>query len=382
MMIYPRDDERAIRLQKQIHDWTESRLLTDDQRVRMLADVQVEYRRTNRFLRITLFLFGYVITSALFGLVAVMFDAGENGTAVLALIASGGCFFAAQAAIERYRLYRFGIEEALAVASASLFAMGCALFMTGRFSSFQMFLGAAGATFIVFRRFAFLYAGVAAVLLAAVIPLNWPVYQGDTTRRLFSIVILMVIFGIARERRNDYEDEFPGDLYGAVETTAWVAIYLLTNLEISQWLSGRDGYEFVHWASYAGTWILPIAGLILAFRDRHRWMIDANIVMALVTLMSNKAYLGIARQPWDPILFGVLLIGVALGVKAWLTSGRDQSRRGFIAERLLASEQERLSVAGTAAALVPGAPAAREQPSGPGIGGGGESGGAGASAKF
>jgi hypothetical protein len=381
-MIYPRDDERAIRLQKQLRDWTESGLLQEDQRLRLLADVPVEYRRTNLFLRLTLWLFTFVITIATFGLLAVMLDVRDSGAVILAVLAAAGCFVAAQRAIERYRLYRFGIEEALAVASAVLFAFAAALFMTNSFSSFRMFLGAAGASFIVFRRFAFVYAGVAAVLLTAAVPLNWPAYQGDTTRRLFAIVLLMVIFGIARERRHDHEDEFPGDVYGVIEATAWAGIYLLTNLEITAWLSVPDGYRTVHWIAYAGTWLLPVAGLTLAIRDRQRWMLDVNIAMAILTLLSNKAYLGVPRQPWDPILFGLLLIGVALGLKAWLGSGRGGSRRGFIASPLLASERERLGAAGSASALVPGAPGPRVAAADPGIGGGGESGGAGATAKF
>ena len=381
-MIYPRDDERAIRVQGLLDDWAKSGLIQEDQHLRMLADVQVDYRRTNPFLRITMFLFGIVIMIALLGLTAVTLDIRNDGTVALAAIAAIASFFAAQAAIEGYRLYRFGIEESLAVASAMFFALACAMFMTSSFSSFQMFLGAAGAAFIVFRRFAFLYAGVAAVLLTAVIPLNVPVYEGDTTRRLFSIILLMVIFGIARERRNDHDGEFPGDLYGVLETTAWVAIYVLTNFEISQWLSLEDGYQFVRRVTYAGIWILPPIGLFLAIRDRHRWMLDANIVMAIVTMMSNKAYLGAQQKPWDPILFGVLLIVVALGLKRWLSAGADGSRKGFIPERLLASERERLSVAGGATALVPGAPAPHAHPSEPGIGGGGRSGGAGASGTF
>jgi hypothetical protein len=382
MMMYPRDDERKIRVQRMIGDWAESGLVHDDQRMRMLADVQVDYRRTNPFLRITLFLFGLVIVVALLALMASVLDIRNDGIAALAAIAAAASFFAAQAAIERYRLYRFGIEEALAVAAVMFFALACSMFMTSRFSSFQMFLGAAGAAVIVFRRFAFLYAGIAAVLLTAVIPLNVPVYQGDTTRRLFSIVLLTVIFGIARERRNDHDGEFPGDRYGVLETTAWVAIYVLTNFEISQWLSLEDGYQFVRRATYAGIWILPAVGLWLAIRDRHRWMLDANIVMAIVTLMTNKAYLGAERKPWDPILFGVMLIVIALGLKRWLSAGKDGSRAGFIPDRLLASERDRLNMAGGVTALAPGAPAPHTHASGPDIGGGGRSGGAGASGKF
>ena len=127
--------------------------------------------------------------------------------------------------------------------------------------------------------------------------------------------------------------------------------------------------------------MLPAVGLFLAIRDRHRWMLDANIVMAIVTMMTNKAYLAGEQKPWDPILFGLLMIAIAIGLKRWLASGADGSRSGFIAERLLASERERLGVAGSAAALVPGAPAPHSHPS-PEIGGGGRSGGAGASGKY
>ena len=117
-----------------------------------------------------------------------------------------------------------------------------------------------------------------------------------------------------------------------------------------------------YWATYVAIWVLPAVGLFLAIRDRHRWMLDVNIVMAIVTMMSNKPYLGAEQKPWDPILFGVLMIAIALGLKRWLASGADGSRRGFIAERLLASERERLGVAGSAAALAPGAPAPHSHP--------------------
>lgn len=382
MMIYPRDDERAIRVQRMVDDWTKSGLLQPEQRDRMMADLAVDYRRTNRFLRGTLFLFGFLIVNAIVGLMVVVFDARSVGTAILMFIAAGGAFFLAQSLIERNRLYRFGIEEAAAVGSASLFTFACTIFDT--FSSLRTFIGAAGASFIVFRRFGYLYAGVAAVLFAGVIPFNFNIFtsfQADTSRRLLSIIILLVIFGIARERRKDHDWEFPGDLYGALEATAWAAMYVMTNLKASQWLSYHDGVPQFYWATYAGIWILPAVGLFLAVRDRHRWMLDANIVMAIVTMMTNKPYLNGVQKPWDPILFGLLLIAIALGLKKWLASGADGSRNGFIAERLLASEHERLALAGGVTALKPGAPEPHSHPA-PEMGDGGRSGGAGASGKF
>jgi hypothetical protein len=142
-----------------------------------------------------------------------------------------------------------------------------------------------------------------------------------------------------------------------------------------------DEVPLFYWSTYAFIWILPAVGLLLAVSDRHRWMLDANIVMAIVTMMTNKPYLNGVQQPWDPIVFGVLMIAIALGFKRWLASGVNGSRSGFIAERLLASERERLALAGGAAALAPGAPQPHTHEPPPSCGGG-RSGGAGASGTF
>ena len=384
MMIYPRDDERAIRVQRMVKDWAASGLIDPAQRDRMLADLQVDYRRTNLPLRVALFLFGFLILSAMAGLMAVMSDLRE-GFGIVLMVAAAAAFALAQWLIGRYRFYRFGVEEAAAVFAIASFGLGAAIFWSGGFSALRGFIALAGASFIIFQRFGFLYAGVAAVLFAGMIPFNFSVFTGliaDTPRRMMAIIVLLIVFGIARERRKDHEWEFPGDLYAVLEATAWLAMYVLTNLKISEWLSVPDGYEMIYWATYAFTWILPAAGLVLAVIDRHRWMLDANIVMALVTLMTNKAYLGGVQQPWDPIVFGVMMIALALILKRWLSSGADGSRSGFIAERLLASEKERLAIAGSATAFGPGAPRPHTHEPPPPTFGGGSSGGAGAAGKF
>jgi len=380
MMIYPRDDERAIRVQRMVDDWTASGLLQEKQRERMRLELQVDYRRTNLFLRLTLFLFAALIIGALVGLAFVVFDLEEATTSWQMFVFAAAAFYLAQFVISRYRAYRHGVEEAAAVASIVFFAIGCAMFK-GDFSSLLAFIGAAGASFIVFRRFGYLYAGFAAVVFAGLIPFNYDLFYTDTPRRLLAAVVLLVIFGLLRERRKDHDWDFPGDLFGMLETAAWVALYVLANFKVSEWLSIPDEVPLFYWVSYAFTWILPVVGLMLAIGDRHRWMLDANIVMAIVTLMTNKAYLNGVQKPWDPIVFGVLMIAIALGLKRWLASGPNGSRGGFIAERLLASERERLALAGGATALAPGAPQPHSHEPPPSFGGG-RSGGAGASGKF
>ncbi|HEX6162994.1 MAG TPA: hypothetical protein VFZ31_06505 [Vicinamibacterales bacterium] len=383
-MIYRRDDERKIRVRGLVTDWTASGLLQAEQRDRMLADLHVDYRRTNIYLRGALFVFGIVLLNAAVGLLALMLDLRE-AFGFLLMSAAIGMFFLAQWLIARYRFYRFGLEEASAVSAIVSFGMGAAIFMRSGFSSLRGFIALAGASFIVFNRYGYLYAGIAAVIFAGIIPFNFGIFTGlvaDTPRRLMAIVIFVIIFGLARERRKDHDDEFPGDLYGALETTAWIGIYVLTNLKISEWLSIPDGVPVFYWATYAFTWILPAVGLLLAVIDRHRWLLDASILMAIVTLMTNKPYLGGVQKPWDPIVFGLVMIAIAVALKRWLSSGADGSRSGFIAERLLASERERLAIAGGATALGPGAPRPHTHEPPPPTFGGGHSGGGGAAGKF
>jgi len=383
MNIYSQDDERAIRVERLVHDWNKSGLITDAQRDRMLPDVRVDLRRTNRFLRITLFIFAFMIIQAAAGLFALVLDLNDRVVVgVLSLMGAGVCFAIAQWLVSRYKLYRFGVEEAVAIASMAFFILAGALMFMDRYATNLAFASATVAAVIVYRRFGFVYAAIGAMFFAACFVFD--INQSDTFRRLFAAILLLTIFFFARERRQDHEWEFPGDTYAVIEAVAWAGLYLVSNLKISDWLSSTDGVQTFYWATYVVIWLLPVAGLWFAIRDRHRWMLDLNIVLALITLSTNKPYLGAAQKPWDPILFGVTLVVVSLGLRRWIAGGAQESRRGFVAHRLLESEKAKLSMAGSATVFAPGAPAPSThapQPPPPSFGGG-RSGGAGSSGSF
>lgn len=382
MNLYSQDDERAIRAQRMVHDWTKSGLLDESQRDQIMPGLQVDLRRTNMFLRATLFVFGFMIVQSFGGLVAITLGLDESVYQWLALIAAGACVVGAQTLIARYKLYHFGVEEAAAIAAAVFFVIFIALVQPAhRLSTTVIFAAATAAAYALFLRFGYVYAGVAATILAPAVIFSWD--QSDTLRRLLAFTLLLTIFFIARERRLDHDDEYPGDAYGLISAVAWAAMYFDANLKVSGWWSVSDNVPAFEWGTYAVVWLVPMAGLWIAIRDRHRAMLDVNIVLAIVTLMTNKLYLGLQPKPWDPIVFGAMLVAVALGLRRWLASGPSGSRNGFVAERLLASERQRLAMAGSATVLAPGAPPAHAHSSGgPSVGGGGTSGGGGASGSF
>lgn len=381
MSIYRPEDERAIRAQRLVEDWARSGLLTQAQRDQVMPGLAVDVRRTNRFLRATLFVFTLMIVWAFAGLVAVFLDLGGPLPTWLSLIGAAASFWGAQAVVRRYRFYRFGVEEGLAVAAAGFFVVFAATVVSSPLATLVAFSAASVAAAILFARFGFLYAGVAAVVCAPLVIFD--LEQSDTRRRIVACAVMLTCALVARARRRNHDPEHPADSYAVVAAVAWAAMYAIANLKISDWVSAPDDDAASYWGTYAVMWLVPVAGLWLAIRDRDRAMLDVNIVLALATLLSNKPYLGAESKPWDPILFGVFLIVMAIGLRRWLSAGEGGSRRGFVATRILASERDRLSMAGHASLVVSAAaPAQSYADQGPTVGGGGRSGGAGASGQY
>ena len=290
----------------------------------------------------------------------------------------------------QFRLYRFGVEEAFAVWSAALLAAGTGLLTSigGSHGDFPVSVGlvtAAIASVAVYMRFGYLYAALAAAVCAAFAPFFLGI--SETPARLLSVLVLSVVFVAAHSLRRPYGDDFPGDDYGSVQAVAWLCIYAVLNLHLSfDFFRATKHYPpAFYWGTYAAVWILPAAGLYFGLRSKHRFLIWASLVMALATLATNKPYLGWERHTWDPILLGVILIGVVLAVRHWLSRGRDGQRYGFTSQSILNADRESLAIlhglAGAAQPFASHPPAATQTPSSfePG---GGRSGGGGGGADY
>ena len=98
----------------------------------------------------------------------------------------------------------------------------------------------------------------------------------------------------------------------------------------------------------------------------------------LASLLTNKSYLGWPRQPWDPMLLGVVLVGAALVLRRWLSSGEGGERHGFTARQLVQSEGATIQLASLASVAVQPAPTRQVPEPEDTTFSGGRSGGAGA----
>jgi hypothetical protein len=382
MRHYSASDEENLRMAALLQEWCKSGFLDTSQTTDLRSELHTDTRRTNAFLRAVLFLFTVIIVVASVYLGFVTFHLEEKPeTGALCIVAAAICFGLAELLVQTFRLYRYGVEEALASSSAILLGIGTALASPVESDNVRIFIALAViaivATFL-YARFGFVYAAVAAILCAASTPFTFS-WSGES-EHLFAASICILCLLFVRARRRQYDENYPGDDYGVMQAFAWCGVYFVLNIHLPLFY-GYSGGAF-YWFSYAATWILPIVGLWLALPAKDRLFMQVNVGLLLVSLITNKPYLKLMRKPWDPILFGVLLIGVAIVIKRWLASGRNGQRYGYTPERILAGDRRLLNVVATMSSAVrPGIPSP-PQPELKADFGGGRSGGAGATGNF
>jgi hypothetical protein len=380
MTRYSRNEEERIRARTLVREWTRSKLLDPSQRVRLEADLHVDVRRTNGFLRAGLALFtGLIVGASVLFVITGLDLMGEVPIAAVAGVAALVCIGLAEVLAGRLRFYRFGVEEALAVAAVLLLsftgaelASGPPHRLFGEVSAIVGLLVGAAGGFGIYRRYGFVYAAVGSAVCAASIPFQLDL--SAATRHLLAAAILASVFFVVRSKRLRHQDGYPGDGYGQLQAAMWAGLYVTLNLQLT-W--ERIGGWF-YWCTYVMTWVLPLAGLRLGVREKDRALMDVSLAMALVTLLTNKPYLGWPRRTWDPILLGLFLMAVALAFRRWLSKGPDGERGGFTSARLLEKDSAVLTLLSAAsAAFQPVAPRSGADPAKPDFGGGRSGGGGG-----
>lgn len=390
MRLYSDDDERRLRLQQRVRDWTRDGLLDASQAAALDLEIGSDLKRTNELLRAALAFFTVIVAVAAVALLVVTFhfDRDDTALATVLAVAAACCFAAADRIAGKARVYRYGVEESLAGLSVALACVATSLFighplLSGRHGA--AFGVGAVASFLVYRRFGFVYAGAAAMAFAALIPTQ--IGLDEAASRAGAAAVFAGLFAAVRPVRLRHGDEFPGDEYALLQAAACAGVYLALNVEISMAIGWRDqshgARDAFYWSTYAATWIVPASALLLAVRGKDRALLAVGLVEAGVTLATNKPYLGLPRQSWDPILFGLLLVSGALLVKRWLETGVDGQRGGYTADRMAARDREWLTVVSNLSAAVPAGrrPDRAEPPTSTAFQGG-RSGGGGAGAGF
>jgi len=345
--LYSASSEETLRARQLLTDWANEGFLTKEQYQRLEQETVSELRTTNIFLRLVLFFFTLVTVGAAVALFFVGSGPSEQTIGVFLLIFAVVCYAAAEYSVFQAGLYRYGIEEALVVCSVGFLCAGIqfAFFSDSPYSpKLESLVPAVGAVLSlwIWRRFGLWYAFLAAMIFVAFLPGYWT--SSHSAQHLivagFYAAGLVCVAAVRSRHRFDYLD----DAYSLVEAFLWLGIYLAVNLQLSsfklptQWWSGpRAASEFArpfYWTTWVLIWCLPPIVLARGVRKKDRFVIAVGAIVAVLTFVSNKPYLGWVRHTWDPIILGILLTGVAVFIRRWLGAGSSGIRHGFTAERL------------------------------------------------
>jgi hypothetical protein len=395
---YSADSERRIRLQAEVCAWARNGLLDAAQASAIEATLRTDLKRTAVWLRLALAAFTAVVVAASVALPVVAFNiGGDRPLAVTLMLAALVCFAVADYLAGAMRLYRYGVEEMLAVAGVTLLAYATVFFfhMNGRsygnVDAIVALVVAASAAVAVYARFGFVYAAVGAMICAAFVPFQFQL--SEAAGRLCAAAVCGAVFVTARARHLKQGDDFPGDEYATLQAAACAGVYVCLNLwvplladpvaptGIARTVSNVPGWFY--WGTWAAGWGISLAALAASLRRKDRQLLAVAMVLVLLTLATNKPYLGIMRQSWDPMLLGVLLAGGAVAVRRWLASGPGGHRNGYTADRVDAGDRDLLRIAANTSVAWHGR--IHEQPARdttPGSFDGGRSGGGGSSAGY
>ena len=399
---YSASSEEAVRASDLLKDWASEGFLTETQYQRLQQETVCDLRRTNIFLRLVLFFFTLIIVGAAAALFIAVFlpHSVTQATGIFLLIFAAITYAAVEFAVLRARLYRYGIEEALAVCSAGFLCLGMgATFFSDRDYSLsgnrmEFLVPCAGAILAlwIWHRIGLPYASGGAMLFVPWMTRYWT-SSHSAQHGIVAAIYALGLFAVAAGRPR-HRFTYRNHEYSIAEALLWLGIYLAINLQLSSvdmlqhwWRGGQVSTEFsreFYWATWVLIWCLPPVVLARGLGRKDRFVIAAGGIAAVLTLATNKPYLGWQRQTWDPMLLGALLIGVALFVRRWLASGPGGIRRGFTAQRLSGKDKRWMNAGTTAFGLVsPNIITPSPQTSSPDVHfGGGDSGGGGASSDF
>jgi hypothetical protein len=408
LRLYTASSEESLRDRKLLVEWSRGGSLSQAQYERLEQETVSLLRTTNIFLRLILLLFTLISVSAGVLLFFTLFSAplSEETTGIFLLIFAVICYVAAEVAASRGHLYRHGIEEGLAVCAAALLCLGVQATIAhhGTFFTARDRLSLVPATGVmislwIWRRFGLWYAFLVAMIFVHFLPGYW--IPSQAAQHVIVAVFYtggLAVIGVLRSRHHfDCAD----DAYSPIEALLWLGLYLdlnlrlLSVLRLSQWdivspwqsIGASAAVTFpgvFYWTTWVLIWCLPPLLLARGIRRKDRLVMAAGTLAAILTLITNKPYLGWQQHSWDPMLLGIGLTGAALLLRRWLVRGPGGIRYGFTAARLSAKDQHWADAGATLAGLVSGqAIAPKPQETSPDFHfGGGSSGGGGAQGKF
>ena len=372
--------ERQLEVREAAAGWRDAGAI-DDPTFRAIEAAYPDDRvRLKLWIRVLAFLATLIGAGALAALVAMVIQVDRSlawFSAFLAVI----CVVATEIQTGRLRRAQCGSETATALLAA-LFAW-LVLVSWWKGPSFGVYVGAFSvlSALAAYRWGSLILTGVSVISAFALVA-RWP--HGRLHWLLLAALLVPLAYRGSRSLRFPPSHRRSAEVVAVVSSiAAYVAINLYSLDEsFVEAAIGDRGVEtspsWLRWLAAAGTALLPAALLAAGIVLRNRMGLVLGAASIAASLATVRYYHPIGPLWLCLTLGGGSCLAIALGLRQWMSSAAGKERSGFTAEPLFESARGR-EAAKIAAAIASLGPAPRTAPERPFEGGGGLSGGGGAS---
>jgi hypothetical protein len=374
--------------------WQRAGAIPEATRVAIDAAYPDDRARLGPVFRVLVFAFTFLIANAVFGLVAVVLSRAFNRSGGVLLVMFGLLFLGAtEFQIGTLRRREGGTEAATGFLALVYLTLGLVWIASDSIHGSDGIANFALAVMVLLFALAGLWwgyelfvavAGVAAFALVARGPFG----------RLWWMVLPLVLAPVL-VRASEVVALAPAHRRSCQVLTAIALVFLYLAVHLGSWDAGL--VETIrtarHWGSadnssvrpffIVTTALVPFFVLAWGMISRRRMLLNLGLVGLLASLATLRQYVHVAPA-WVVLLAGGgATVGLALALRRFLHAGVAHERHGFTAEPLF-SDPERRHALEVVAGLVSLAPDARpvDVDKADFKGGGGRSGGAGASGAF
>jgi len=387
--------DRRFEVRRAARGWSRAGAIDEKTKATIDAAYPDDRSRLGPVFRVLVFGFAFMAVNSFFGtFVAILASELKGAAAVVVLMFGGALILATEFMVGSMKRRQGGLEAATAVLGLGYFLGGLLwlIAQVGSGGNEEAFINLALGLFVVlvgaaaYRWGYWFFAAAAAValfILLARLPLG----------RLSWMVIPLILAPVLL-RASESVKVPPAHRHSAAAllVVSLVFLYLAVHLgswdeRIVEWLRGgtpnRSSSLALRPFFVAATALLPVVILVVGVVRRHRFLINLGLVAILASIVTLRFYVHVAPL-WVALLAGgFVAVAVALGVSRYLDAGDDKERHGLTAEPLFDDDDKR-SALEVAASIASSTPAARSLGTGePGFqGGGGRSGGAGATERI